>query len=97
MTLQDVTHHGPRRKARKLVDGSSNPTGELRQLSDIVNPVELVSLIQAQIDEGWAVTIGRTREGGAIAWSFLQGGKPIKRYTASTDDVDALIRELGGE
>lgn len=84
----------PRKKARKLAESQEGNDRPPTRLIDLMECVDLFQLLELLHDQGWAVTIGRTRDGGAIAWAFLMGGKPIKRYTASRAEVVALLDEV---
>jgi len=87
----------PRKKAKRLAESQGGNDRPPIRLSELIGCDDLVQLLELLHDQGWALSIGRTRDGGAIAWGFLMGGKPIKRYTATRQDVVGLLDEALGD
>lgn len=96
MTSQSPSHRGNVRRFDKLREnGDARPT-KVVTLADVIIADELVELCQDLIDEGYALSVSRTRDGGALCFGFLMGGKPFKRYTPTREAWLALLDELSG-
>jgi len=94
MPAADPMSRGPRRRFRKLQDNAALPPTKQAVIADLVECDELISLLTDLMDEGHALTIGRTRDGGALVLGFLMGGKPIKRYIVSREQWLELLDEM---
>lgn len=94
MPAADPMSRGSGRKFRKLQDNATLAPTKQAQIEDLVECAELISLLADLMDEGHALTIGRTRDGGALVLGFLMGGKPIKRYIVSRDQWLELLSEM---
>lgn len=94
MPAADPMSRGARKGFKNLTSENGDHQGPARDLRDVVNGTELTDLVADLIELGHALTVGRTRDGGAISLAFMVGGKPIKRYIASRDAWVALLAEL---
>jgi len=76
-----------------------------QRLSAGASSVELASWEDADAEELWrtvtaivaagdAVTLGRTRDGGALSLVILSGDDRIRRYARGEDEVRELLREI---
>lgn len=61
---------------------------------DAANPVLLRSAINAIADNGYSVTFGYTRDGGAFFISIFEGDKPIREYVRPTEDINLYLTGL---
>jgi hypothetical protein len=90
----DPVSRGLKKKLRKP-DG---PDGRGERppvvLRDVVDWEQMLDLVEAFHDEGWAISIARTSDGGAIAIGLMVGGKPIKRYIATREGWQGLLLDL---
>src|SRR5690348_252043 len=82
-----------------------NPGSRYQRLSDSAARAELASWEDADADELWrtitaivnagdAVTLGRTRDGGALSLVILSGDDRVRRYARGTEEVEQLLREI---
>lgn len=58
------------------------------------DPDELWRTITAIVNAGDAVTLGRTRDGGALSLVILSGDDRVRRYAHGADEVEQLLREI---
>lgn len=54
----------------------------------------LASVLDAVIDNGSAVIIGRTSDGGAISFTFLVGTDKHKAYASSLEDLEGIAEAV---
>ena len=94
MPAADPQSRGLRGKLRRPAEQSTNGQVKVIALSDVIEPGELIELIEAFHEEGWGLSVSRTRDGGAIAWGIMCGGKTVKRYTPTREAWQALCVEL---
>lgn len=57
-------------------------------------PEELWRTVTAIVRAGDAVTLGRTRDGGALSLVILSGDERIRRYARGADEVRALLADI---
>lgn len=55
---------------------------------------ELWRTVTAIVNAGDAVTLGRTRDGGALSLVILSGDERIRRYARGAEELSALLREI---
>jgi len=55
---------------------------------------ELWRTITEIVNAGDAVTLGRTRDGGALSLVILSGDERIRRYARGADELAALLKEI---
>ena len=58
------------------------------------DPDELWRTITAIVGAGDAVTLGRTRDGGALSLVILSGDERIRRYARGTEELSQLLGEI---
>ena len=71
----------------------STARAELASWED-ADPDELWRTITAIVNAGDAVTLGRTRDGGALSLVILSGDDRVRRYARGTKEVEQLLREI---
>jgi hypothetical protein len=90
-----------------LAVGKSNGAAQSRYGSVSRGPssVDLASWEDADQEELWrtiteivnagdAVTLGRTRDGGALSLVILSGEERIRRYARGADELAELLKEI---
>lgn len=55
---------------------------------------ELWRTITAIVNAGDAVTLGRTRDGGALSLVILSGDERIRRYARGADEIHSLLVDI---
>jgi hypothetical protein len=55
---------------------------------------ELWKTITAIVNAGDAVTLGRTRDGGALSLVILSGDDRIRRYARGADEIHSLLVDI---
>lgn len=81
------------------------PGARYQRISDSAAREELASWEDADADGLWrtitaivnagdAVTLGRTRDGGALSLVILSGDDRIRRYARGAAEVEQLLREI---
>lgn len=88
------THRGTRRNFKILQEPFDTSPDRQVDIKTIMDPVELMELLADLLAEGHALTISRTKDGGALCLGFFVGRKAIKRYIASKAEWDRLVEEL---
>jgi len=83
----------PSRLASIIGNGGGGEAVQLT-LSGMVNDNQLAALIDAVLDDSGAVMIGRTSDGGALAFTFYLDGDRIKRYITSQREWDDLFAAI---
>lgn len=76
---------------QRLSSGAARP--ELATWED-ADADELWRTITAIVNAGDAVTLGRTRDGGALSLVILSGDDRIRRYAHGAEEVEQLLREI---
>lgn len=76
---------------QRLSDSATRP--ELASWED-ADPDELWRTITAIVNAGDAVTLGRTRDGGALSLVILSGDERVRRYARGAEEVEQLLREI---
>lgn len=94
MPAADPASRGRRKNFKIILETDEATPVKQVVLSSVVKADELLELLDDLIDLGHALTVGRTRDGGAIALGFMVGGKPIKRYIATREGWLALLEDL---
>jgi len=94
MPMTDPASRGPSRRRRKFFDQDAEKSSKQAVPSEILTATELLRLLDTLVDEGIALTLGRTSDGGALSVVFLVDGKRIKRYPSAQDDWLALVAEF---
>lgn len=59
--------------------------------------VKLVSAIKAVTQHGYAIRLGYTRDGGALAIGILGDGEPFTEYVRPTEDIDLYLDGLASD
>lgn len=59
-----------------------------------VNWTECVEVLAACADSGALVSLGRSRDGGALSVGYVNGGKKDRDWVSSPDDVPEMLYEL---
>ncbi len=57
-------------------------------------PDDLWRTVTAIVNAGDAVTLGRTRDGGALSLTILSGDERIRRYARGDVEVKELLAEI---
>jgi len=96
MPMSDPASRGKPRRRRSFFDQDAEKASKQAVPSEILTATELFRLLDTLVDEGIALTIGRTSDGGALSIVFLVDGKRIKRYPSAQDDWLALVAEFEG-
>lgn len=76
---------------QRLGDGAARQ--ELASWED-ADADELWRTITAIVNAGDAVTLGRTRDGGALSLVILSGDDRVRRYARGAEEVEQLLREI---
>lgn len=94
--------------AKSTNKGSSSPTTGTPALSTNLSRLSsgttglfsawgsstLASVLDAVIDNGSAVIIGRTSDGGAVSFTFLVGTDKHKAYASSCEDLEGIAEAV---
>lgn len=84
---------------------TGNPGSRYQRISDSATRAELASWEEADPDQLWrtvtdivnagdAVTLGRTRDGGALSLVILSGDDRVRRYARGAEEIEHLLREI---
>ena len=73
--------------------GANSSRAELASWED-ADAEELWRTVTAIVNAGDAVTLGRTRDGGALSLVILSGDDRIRRYARGEDETRELLQEI---
>jgi len=79
----------------KLMQEADEQDSKLIRLGEVFEQEDLFRLVGTVIDEGGAVLIGRTGDGGALCVKFYLDDSKTKRYVATVEQGQAVLAALG--
>lgn len=59
-----------------------------------VDPSTLVDALYAVVEQGCALMVGATRDGGAVSLILMDGNERHKLYPSSADELNTALRDL---
>lgn len=68
------------------------PTGSI-MWEEVSGPL-IKAVISAATEDGCAVIFGKTRDGGALSFTLLGPGAPVKRWPATVAQAESFFNEL---